>query len=90
MGFQELPLILAEKYLKPHLTRMGYINFLGSLLDGPSYDGVGLAVPFVQVVLEHKFVPFKNSQQGRGFLLHVRTPTFLFATTHLESWCGPE
>lgn len=31
MGFQELPLILAEKYLKPHLTRMGYINFLGNL-----------------------------------------------------------
>jgi len=40
-------------------------------------------------ILEQRFVPYRNSIQGRGFLF-VRTPTLLLVTTHLESWCGPQ
>mmetsp|Transcript_27877 Transcript_27877/g.61409 ORF Transcript_27877/g.61409 Transcript_27877/m.61409 type:complete len:605 (+) Transcript_27877:54-1868(+) len=88
VGLQELTPPLVQ-YLKPHLQNIGYrmcTQPLGGY--GASY-GIGIAVPEDLVVLDRQFVPYSNSIQGRGFLF-VRTPTMLFATTHLESWCGPQ
>ena len=88
VGLQELTPTLFE-YLQPSFQNMGYklcTQPLGGF--GPSY-GIGIAVPADLVVLERQFVPYRNSNQGRGFLF-VRTQKIIFVTTHLESWCGPK
>jgi len=85
IGLQELTPALVG-YLEPCLRRMGY-RLCAQPTAGIGY-GVGIAVPDDLEVLESRFVPYRNSMQGRGFLF-VRTDRVLFATTHLESWCGP-
>jgi hypothetical protein len=88
VGLQELTANLVH-HLQPKFQSIGYrlcTQPIGGF--GPSY-GVGIAVPDDLTVLERQFVPYRNSVQGRGFLF-VRTPTILFVTTHLESWCGPQ
>ncbi|MGK3740767.1 MAG: hypothetical protein ACI8RD_001168 [Bacillariaceae sp.] len=88
VGLQELTPSLVQ-YLKPQFQNIGY-NFCTQPLGfgGASY-GVGVAVSKELKILEQRFVPYRNSIQGRGFLF-VRTPTLLLVTTHLESWCGPQ
>ena len=88
VGLQELTPNLVQ-YLQPLFQGIGYklcTQPIGGF--GPSY-GIGIAVPEDANILERRFVPYQNSIQGRGFLF-VRTPTVLFVTTHLESWCGPQ
>ncbi len=88
VGLQELTPNLVQ-YLQPLFQGIGYklcTQPIGRL--GPSY-GIGIAVSEDANILERRFVPYQNSIQGRGFLF-VRTPTLLFVTTHLESWCGPQ
>jgi hypothetical protein len=79
-------------YLKPLLNQLGYKLYTQPSLDRIGY-GIGIAVPDKNnddlAVMDCNFVPYKNSQQGRGFLF-VRTSKLLFVTTHLESYCGPE
>eukprot|EP00536_Pseudo-nitzschia_multiseries_P004096 jgi/Psemu1/284865/fgenesh1_pg.66_\ len=88
IGLQELTPSLVQ-YLTPHLQNVGYrmcTQPLGGL--GPSY-GIGIAVPIDLEVVERRFVPYSDSIQGRGFLF-VQTQNIVFATTHLESWCGTQ
>ncbi len=88
VGLQELTPSLVQ-YIQPLFQSIGYrmcTQPLGGF--GPSY-GIGIAVPEDLNIVERRFVPYRNSIQGRGFLF-VRTSTLLFATTHLESWCGPQ
>lgn len=88
VGLQELTPNLVE-YLEPSFQSMGYKLYTQTIGgSGPSY-GIGIVVPKDLTIIEHGFLPYKNSIQGRGFFF-VRTPTLLFATTHLESWCGPQ
>ena len=71
-----------RRYLQPHLETMGYR--LATQPLGDAY-GVGLAISNNVQVLESKFVPYSNTLQGRG-ILFVRTASYLFCTTHLESF----
>ena len=88
VGLQELTPSLVQ-YLKPHFQNIGY-NFCTQPLGfGGSSYGVGVAVSKELKILEQRFVPYRNTIQGRGFLF-VKTPTLLLVTTHLESWCGPQ
>ena len=88
VGLQELTVNLVH-CLKPRFQDIGYQLYTQQIGGfGPSY-GVAIAFPADLKVLEKRFVPYQNSIQGRGFLF-VRTSTILFATTHLESWCGPQ
>jgi hypothetical protein len=85
LGFQELTTSLRQ-HLGPHLETMGY-----SLCTQPLGDfyGVGLGIPKDIEIVESKFIPFRDSTQGRG-LLFVQTPTLLFGTTHLESFVNAQ
>jgi Endonuclease/Exonuclease/phosphatase family len=90
VGLQELTTSLVE-YIGPHFKKLGYrlcTQPLESSAGGASY-GVGIAVRTDLMILERRFVPFGNSLQGRG-MMYVRTRTLLLATTHLESYCGPQ
>jgi hypothetical protein len=88
VGLQELTPSLVQ-YLKPHFQNIGF-NFCTQPLGfGGSSYGVGVAVSKELKILEQRFVPYRNTIQGRGFLF-VKTPTLLLVTTHLESWCGPQ
>jgi hypothetical protein len=84
VGFQELTPSLKES-LAPILTSMDFRLCTQPLGEGASPYGVGLAIAKHLDIVEVKFIPFSNSCQGRG-LLFIQTPTFLFATTHLESF----
>lgn len=89
VGLQELTPSLVD-YIRPQFEAWGYKLYtqpLGNVIGGSPY-GVGMAVPRDLAILEHQFVPYRNSIQGRG-LLYARTRTLLLATTHLESYCGP-
>jgi len=84
VGLQELTPQLIN-YLKPLFNQIGYQFHTQDI--SPGQYGVGVAVPAGLEIVEKRFIPFTNSLQGRG-LYYVRTPTLLFGTTHLESWCG--
>jgi endonuclease/exonuclease/phosphatase family metal-dependent hydrolase len=84
VGLQELTPSLQE-YLSPILTSMDFRLCTQPLGGGKSSYGVGLAISKQVDIVEIKFIPFPNSCQGRGFLF-VQTSTWLFATTHLESY----
>jgi hypothetical protein len=87
VGLQELTPSLTI-HLKPLFKQLGYKMCIQPGLDNIGY-GIGIVLPNDLDVVETKFIPYTNSNQGRGFL-YVRTSTLLFATTHLESWCGPD
>lgn len=88
LGLQELTPSLVG-YLKPLLSQLGYKLCTQPLgVNAYSY-GVGMAVPQDMDIVKHRFVPYSNTRQGRG-LLYVKTPKLLLATTHLESWTGPQ
>ncbi|KAG7352310.1 hypothetical protein IV203_008358 [Nitzschia inconspicua] len=88
IGFQELTPSLVD-YLKPLLGQIGYKLCTQPLGFGGSSYGVGVAVPQDLDIVKHEFIPYSNTQQGRG-LLYIKTPTFLLGTTHLESYTGQQ
>lgn len=88
VGLQELTPSLVD-YIGPPFRTLGYKLCLQPLGNGGVSYGVGMAVPNHFAILESRFVPYGNSIQGRG-LMYIRTRALLLATTHLESYCGPQ
>ena len=85
VGFQEVTPNLKDS-LAPILTSMNFRLCTQPLGEGMSSSyGVGLAISNQVDIVDVKFIPYSNSCQGRG-LLYVQTPTWIFATTHLESF----
>lgn len=91
VGFQEVTAELAE-FLRPQLILMGYkwhVQPHVMSMPGSGMYGCAIAVHKDLKVLESNFIPYSNTAQFRG-ILYVRTNSIFFATTHLESYAGPQ
>ena len=89
IGFQEVTAELAQ-ILAPQLKSMGYSwHVQPYVMSMPGMYGCAIAVHNDLDVLESNFIPYSNTVQFRG-ILYVRTKSIFFATTHLESYSGPQ
>jgi hypothetical protein len=86
IGFQEVTTEL-QRILAPQLIALGYTWYPQPGLQG--FYGCALAIHKSIQVVETRFIPYSNTMQRRGILVARTNQSFLFATTHLESYISP-